>query len=245
MSEPAMEPAKEPAMERPPELERLFEGDALLRQYEADILQRWGRYRHWERRIGESEGGLAQFARGYEDWGIVQRAGGEVTVREWVDNGAEVAVVGDFNGWDRSRHVCARGDFGVFSLTIPPLADGSPAVPHGSQVKLWIRTRDGQELYRLSPWTKYATQVRGSVPYTGREAQYPILGERLSTLYWVRGWFPYILTFCTPPPPGHVSVHGLHGHTLGPPYSLPVEISPSPPAPQLQDIRGSHRHLVP
>ena len=235
MSEPAIEPAKEPAMERPPELERLFEGDALLRQYEADILQRWGRYRHWERRIGESEGGLAQFARGYEDWGIVQRAGGEVTVREWVENGAEVAVVGDFNGWDRSRHVCARGDFGVFSLTIPPLADGSPAVPHGSQVKLWIRTRDGQELYRLSPWTKYATQVRGSVPYAGREP------GSLTFLHFAHPPPPPP----PPPPPGHVSVHGLHGHTLGPPYHLPVEIPPSPPAPQLQDIRGSYRHLVP
>ena len=222
----------EPAMERPPELERLFEGDALLRQYEADILQRWGRYRHWERSIGESEGGLAQFALGYKDWGIVQRAGGEVTVREWVENGAEVAVVGDFNGWDRSRHVCARGDFGVFSLTIPPLADGSPAVPHGSQVKLWIRTRDGQELYRLSPWTKYATQVRGPVPYTGREA------GSLTFLHFAPLPPP-------PSPPGHVSVRGLQGHTLGPPYPLPVEIPPSPPAPQPQDIRGSHWHLIP
>ena len=148
-------------MDRPPELERLYEGDELLKEFEEDILYRWRRYRDWERRIAESEGGVAQFARGYEGWGIVQRAGGEVTVREWVENGEEVAVVGQFNDWDRTRHVCARDQFSVFTLSIPPREDGSSAIPHGSQVKLWIRTKFGQELYRLSPWTKYATQVRG------------------------------------------------------------------------------------
>ena len=146
-------------MDRPPDLERLYEGDKLLREYESDILQRWQRFRDWESRVSEGEGGLAQFARAYADWGIVQRASGDVTVREWVENGAEVALVGDFNGWDRTRHVCTRDEYSVFSLTVPPLADGSPAVPHGSEVKLWIRTKFGQEIYRMSPWTKYATQV--------------------------------------------------------------------------------------
>ena len=147
-------------MDRPPDLERLFEGDELLREYESDILHRWKRFRDWESRVSETEGGLTQFACSYADWGIVQRARGEVTVREWVENGAEVALVGDFNGWDRTRHVCARDEYSVFSLTVPALADGSSAIPHGSEVKLWIRTKFGQELYRMSPWTKYATQVR-------------------------------------------------------------------------------------
>lgn len=152
-------------MDGPPGLERLYEGDEILRQYESDILHRWGRFREWEERIAANEGSLAQFARGYEEWGIVQRASGEVTVREWVENAVEVAVVGDFNNWDRSRHVCARDEYGVFSTTIPPLPGGSSAVPHGSQVKLWIRNRSGHEFYRLSPWTKYATQVVGGADH--------------------------------------------------------------------------------
>ena len=146
-------------MDRPPELEKLLEGDELLRGHEGDLLQRWRRFSALERRVGAAEGGLAEFGLGYRDWGIVQRAGGEVTVREWVEAAEKVALVGDFNGWSTSSHVCSRDEYGVFSLTVPPLGDGSPAVPHGSQVKLWVRSKSGEEFYRLSPWTKYATQV--------------------------------------------------------------------------------------
>ena len=67
--------------ERPPDLEQLYQGDETLRQYESDILFRWRKFREWEARITKSEGGLAQFARGYEDWGLVTREGGEITVR--------------------------------------------------------------------------------------------------------------------------------------------------------------------
>ena len=144
--------------ERPPELERLYKGDGYLRDYESDIVQRYSRFRDWEKRLQASHGSLAQFGLGYRDWGIVQQPGGEVTVREWVANGAEVSLVGEFNDWDRSRHVCTADQYAVFSLRIPPGADGKPAIPHGSKVKLWIKTKDGRELYRLSPWTKYATQ---------------------------------------------------------------------------------------
>ena len=67
--------------ERPPDLEQLYQGDEHLRHFESDILFRWGRFREWEKRIRESEGGLQKFARGYEDWGLVQRASGEITVK--------------------------------------------------------------------------------------------------------------------------------------------------------------------
>ena len=183
-------------MDRPPDLERLYEGDQLLREYEDDILKRWQRFRDLERRITESEGGLAQLALGYRTWGIVQGAGGEVTVREWVENGEEVALVGDFNGWDHTRHVCSRDQYSVFSLTVPPLTDGSPAIPHVSQVKLWIRTKFGQELYRFSPWTKYATQVISM---------------------WA-GLVTSCLLCCS----GYGSVCGLPSHPLGPTHPLPV-----------------------
>ena len=58
---------------------------------------------------------------------------------EWVPDAETVAVVGDFNEWNETSHVCTRDDLRKFRLTIL-----------------------GQKLWRTSPWTKYAVQIRGS-----------------------------------------------------------------------------------
>ena len=79
-------------------------------------------------------------------------------VCEWVPNGASVAIAGDFNDWSETSHVCMADNFSKFRLTIPALPDGKSPIPHGSKVKLLIKTHDGQSLWRMSPWTKYATQ---------------------------------------------------------------------------------------
>ena len=56
--------------------------------------------------------------------------------------------------------MCTAQDYCKFHLTIPAKADGSSSIPHGSTVKLLIKTHDGQCLWRMSPWTKYAVQHR-------------------------------------------------------------------------------------
>ena len=79
-------------------------------------------------------------------------------VCEWVPNGKSVAVVGDFNDWNETSHVCTPDSFQKFRLTIPALPNGESPIPHGSKVKLLIVTCDGQKLWRMSPWAKYTTQ---------------------------------------------------------------------------------------
>lgn len=73
-------------------------------------------------------------------------------------NAESVSVVGDFNNWDEASHLCTKDEFLKFHLTIPARSDGTSAIPHGSQVKLLIKTYDGKKIWRMSPWTKYATQ---------------------------------------------------------------------------------------
>ena len=229
---------KERRMDRPPELQRLLEADQLLGQYQEDLLQRWRRYSNWQQRVAEAEGSLAEFALGYKDWGIVQRPGGEVTVREWVEAAEQVALVGEFNGWDTTRHVCHRDQFGVFSLTVAAREDGSPAVPHGSQVKLWVRSKSGQEFFRLSPWTKYATQV-GLAGMGERVCVHTLL--HICLLTDIRS---YTRRYSHSPTLGYGRVNGLQGYPLGPTHSLPVAAWASQAAIQPQDLRGPHWNLL-
>lgn len=69
---------------RPPELDKLFEGDGYLRTHESDLLLRWNRFAQLERSLETSEGGLTQFAFSYKQYGIVQRENGDVEVSESV-----------------------------------------------------------------------------------------------------------------------------------------------------------------
>ena len=88
-------------------------------------------------------------------------------------------MVGDFNNWNETSHVCTRDDFAKFHLTIPALSEGKSPIPHNNIVKLLITTKDGQKLWRMSPWTKYAVQVEEvSMDYQPRDGGYQWRYER-------------------------------------------------------------------
>lgn len=65
---------------RPPEIDRLFDGDPYLKNHESDLLLRWNKMVKMESAITSSEGGLAEFARSYRQYGIVQKQNGDVEV---------------------------------------------------------------------------------------------------------------------------------------------------------------------
>ena len=69
---------------RPPEFDKLLEDDGYLRTHESDLLLRWNRFSQLESSLVANEGGLAQFAFNYKQYGIVQRDNGDVEVSECI-----------------------------------------------------------------------------------------------------------------------------------------------------------------
>ncbi len=68
----------------------------------------------------------------------------------WAPNARSVSVIGNFNMWDRRLHPMRILDVsGIYELFIP-------GVLEGATYKYFIRTRDGQELYKSDPYGNYA-----------------------------------------------------------------------------------------
>eukprot|EP00850_Spirogloea_muscicola_P025155 SM002328S08027 [mRNA] locus=s2328:533:1755:- [translate_table: standard] len=59
-----------------------------------------------------------------------------------------------------------RNDFGVWELKLPNNVDGSPAIPHGSRVKIHMDTPMGWK-DAIPAWIKIAIQAPGEIPYNG------------------------------------------------------------------------------
>ena len=66
--------------DKPPLLDKLFEGDSYLKHYESDIILRWRRMAKIESDVKAGEGSLAKFAESYRQYGIVQKKSGIIEV---------------------------------------------------------------------------------------------------------------------------------------------------------------------
>ena len=64
------------------------------------------------------------------------------TYREWAPSAKAACLFGDFNNWatDANRLWMNKNDFGVFEVTVPPNADGSPGITRGSRVKIHLES---------------------------------------------------------------------------------------------------------
>ncbi|MED6265598.1 hypothetical protein CHARACLAT_027064 [Characodon lateralis] len=69
------------------------------------------------------------------------------------------------DGWDKFSHPYSKKEFGKWELVLPPKPDNSPAVDHNTRLKVVVHTKEGERLYRNSPWAKYVTTEEKSVIY--------------------------------------------------------------------------------
>uniref|UniRef100_A0A8C5XUZ0 1,4-alpha-glucan-branching enzyme n=1 Tax=Microcebus murinus TaxID=30608 RepID=A0A8C5XUZ0_MICMU len=115
--------------------------------------------------IGENEGGIDKFSRGYESFGVHRCADGGLYCKEWAPGAEGVFLTGDFNGWNPFSHPYKKLDFGKWELYIPPKQDRSVPVPHVSKLKVVVTSKSGEILYRISPWAKYVAREGDNVNY--------------------------------------------------------------------------------
>ena len=56
-----------------------------------------------------------------------------------------------------------KNEFGIFEIFLPNNADGSPAIPHGSRVKIHLCGQNGDWIDKIPAWIKMAVQAPGEV----------------------------------------------------------------------------------
>ncbi|XP_072441895.1 1,4-alpha-glucan-branching enzyme isoform X2 [Chiloscyllium punctatum] len=177
------------------QLDGLLELDPYLEPYSKDLRRRYNKFVSLARSIEENEGSLEQFSRSYETFGVNRLADGGIYCKEWAPGANSVSLVGEFNGWNSSSHCYKMLPFGKWELYIPPRADGSSPIAHGSKLKVVMVCKTGQQLYRISPWARYVIREQNS-----------------STYEWVH-WDPprrYERKYPHPPRPNSVRIYEAH-----------------------------------
>ncbi|KAJ7560749.1 hypothetical protein O6H91_04G144000 [Diphasiastrum complanatum] len=144
---------------------RIFEIDSHLKPYKEHLVYRYKEYKKKRNLIEEYEGGLEAFSKGFEKFGFNRSSVG-ITYREWAPGAKWASLIGDFNNWNPNADVMKKDKFGVWEVFLPNQADGSPAIPHGSRVKIHMNTPSGWK-DSIPAWIKFAVQAPGEIPYNG------------------------------------------------------------------------------
>ncbi|GFS24264.1 1,4-alpha-glucan-branching enzyme [Elysia marginata] len=138
-----------------PDLTTTFCIDGYLKPYEQEIRRRYTCLKELINKIDNDEGGLDQFTRGYEKFGVHRQPDNSIEVTEWAPGAAGIYLRGEFNNWQiEDRCAFRQGEYGRWHLRIPPNPDGSCPVGHQTKLKLGIRLHNGEIVDRICPWAK-------------------------------------------------------------------------------------------
>jgi 1,4-alpha-glucan branching enzyme len=95
---------------------------------------------------------------GYQKFGI-NRANGVTIFREWAPAAQAAWLIGDFNDWQGSA--LEKNKFGVWTIELPDTADGMPAIPHKSRVKVRLQHWDGWTIDLVPAWIRCTQMPEG------------------------------------------------------------------------------------
>ena len=150
------------------------------------------RYEELER-VGGLLGTISQghrffgFTRGERDG---QRG---IWYREWAPGATHLALIGDFNGWDRAAHPMTRDQYGVWSVFLPDEGGGA-RLTHESRVKVHVETAKGSS-DRVPAYVRRAVQDPATHDFTGQ--------------FWEPA-MPYVFRHPIPPAPRSYRIYEAH-----------------------------------
>jgi 1,4-alpha-glucan branching enzyme len=153
----------------------LTAGDAWLVPYTHMLKARQKRFADAYAVLQADFGSLDALSRGHLFFGFNRGEQAGVPglfYREWAPGADALALVGDFNDWDRQRHPLKRDAYGVYSLFLPDTEVG-PAVPHMSRVKVHVQSARGAE-DRIPAYIRRAVQDPATHDFSGQHWSPPV-----------------------------------------------------------------------
>lgn len=145
-------------------LEKLFEIDPWLEDYQEDLTLRMNNYFDKKEELLEDNDSLVEFANAHHFFGFHRTDNGWV-YREWAPAAYQLYLTGDFNNWDPHSHPLQRIDNGAWEIHL----DGQDSLQHGQRVKVVVHY-DGMDHYKIPLYIKRVVQEHdphGNVDWMG------------------------------------------------------------------------------
>lgn len=170
--------------------------DPWLEPFSHPLRERHARYQSMRSRIEADGGLLGPVSLGHHYFGFTrgeQDGQPGVWYREWAPGAQQLHLIGDFNGWDRSRHPLTRGEYGVWGVFLPD-AEYSHVLTHGSRVKVHVTMGEGG-MDRIPAYARRVVQDPATDDFTAQ--------------IWLPPT-PYAFANASPAPPSGLRIYEAH-----------------------------------
>ena len=144
---------------------KILDIDPFLAPYESGIDLRMENYKKFKEELLMPAESLSSLANGHLYFGFQKSSEhGGWYYREWAPNADEIALIGEFNGWDRESHKLQRtGAPGIWEIFIPGLG----SLPHKSKIKIQIKA-GGRTFDRIPAYCKRVVQNPETFEFYGQ-----------------------------------------------------------------------------
>lgn len=137
--------------------------DTWLAPYADRLRERFAHYQRMRAQIEHTGGLLGPVSEGHHYYGLNRgEKDGETGVwyREWAPGASYLALIGDFNGWDRGANPLSRDEWGVWSVFLPDSVYRDQ-LTHGSRLKVHVASAVGG-LDRIPAYIRRVVQDNSS-----------------------------------------------------------------------------------